>query len=1318
MDLSQLSISELQRLVQEANAEMERQERAAQQEKERIARAEREAEEEAELLARKFKQLYAKKKREIYLKRGLQPPKKQDVQPPPKKKDVSPPKKKDVPPPIPPRPKKGIFDALKKQEDLYKAQRRPELKEHKEVKEHKGKREIKVQDLRLPEPETQFFHSSAEVKIFHPKPSESADPRVFFEENQDRFVTYLAEMTRKYKNFKVQFKLEANVRKVHPNSEGEIEIKEDTAWFSSSKTQTAPLVSNRTQNWDALMNAFATIYNLIDIYNENGSDWRFQSVRSFHINIIRVIPFHNRGSSYIPTPSELASKKAIVNVQNEDQQCFKWALLSALHYDEIKKNHNRPSSYKKWENDLDFSGISFPVSVKSIPTFEEKNNLTINVYHMDPDDKKIYSLHISKRFHLPDSRLIDLILIHEENEEVNSHYAWIRDLSKLVGKHNYHKKFICRACLNCFGTQDLLDQHLDLKCYEFTTAKAVLPPKGKNFEKFHHIHKQLPAPFVVYADFEAFTCPEANKMAGSYQTHKPASAAYKVVSIYPQFDFPVKMFRDTPDKSVVAQFLESLEKDCTHLLEIVHDNKPLIMTPAQEQKFRSQTHCHICSELITDPKVKVRDHDHISGDFRGAAHNDCNLQYKYKKNYRIPVMFHNLKNYDSHFIIPELAKLGGIGVIPNTMDKYISFWSDKMEFKDSFQFMASSLDSLSKSLTREDFKNINVEFSHCTQEQRDILIQKGIFPYDWFNSPEKFSHTQLPPKGAFYSKLNEEEVTDEDYARAHRVWNLFEMKEFSEYHDLYLKTDVCILADIFENFRKTCLKAYGLDPTHYFTAPGLFWDAMLRFTKVKIECFHGETIDQKTGETIAPSQYDMFMFVEKGMRGGISQISKRFAKANNPLLLDHDPSQPTSYITYLDANNLYGWAMSQALPLGEYKWVNPDNFDEKTISTILPDSDQGCILEVDLEYPQHLHDLHNDYPLAPELTLGQASPFISEIMSNSNVKEVPTKKLIPNLNNKSNYVVHYRNLQLYLSLGLKLTKVHKVLQFKQSPWLSEYIQHNTNMRTKSNTNFEKDFYKLANNSVFGKTMENVRNHIDVRLLTTDEQAMKLSRKPIVRNWRIMSEDLLAMEMAKYQIKFNKPIIVGMSILDLSKTIMYDFHYNTIKKMYGDKAELLFTDTDSLSYQITTPDLYADLKTIQDQLDTSDYPKDHPLFSNDNKKVIGKFKDEANGFPISEFCGLRPKMYSFLFPTGKDKKTAKGIKRTFIKKELRHENYRQAIVGKDYRQQAKFNQIRSRDHAISSVVVNKVGLCCFDDKRYVLDDNILTLAHGNHRIKSE
>ena len=1034
------------------------------------------------------------------------------------------------------------------------------------------------------------------------------------------------------------------------------------------------------------------IFESIQNFNNRGSGWQFDRVEHLDININPYNPLS--ASSYISLPKKLADKNAIINVKNEnDNECFKWAVTSAVF--PAKEHGERLSKQMREDSEkFDWTGIKFPVSLKQIDKFEKQNPYAINVFGYEG---VVYPLRMSKKNEHPCEQVINLLLI--ANEETN-HFCWIKNMSRLISKQksNHNGKIhFCYRCLNSFYSEKSLENHTEY-CQNNEEVKIEMP-RGRIYFKNHY--KKQRVPFVVYADFECFTekidtCqPDDGKsFTNRYQKHKPSGFSYLIKCSYGNIFSPklVKYTTESPDDNVPQLFIESLEKDIKDIYNKFKKPKKIVMMREDKIDYHNATHCHICEEELEDTDDKnykrVRDHCHLTGKFRGAAHSICNLKYRLPKFY--PVIFHNLSGYDSHLFIKNLGRSEGkIDCIPCNEEKYISFAKhilvDKfinkkgeekevireIRFIDSFKFMATSLDSLVNNLPKESFKNLK-EFYEG--DKLNLLLRKGVFPYDWFDSFNRLSADHLPPKEAFHSVLNDSEISEEDYLHAQNVWETFKMKTMRDYHDLYLKSDVLLLSDVFENFRDVCLDNYRLDPIFYYTAPGLAWDACLKITKVRLELL---------------TDYDMLMMIEKGIRGGVSMISTRYGKANNPYMKDYDPDKPNKFISYLDANNLYGWAMCKPLPTDGFRWMNEEEMKDW--------KNKPCILEVDLEYPEKLHDLHNDYPLAPErITVNKV------------------EKLIPNLNDKTKYVIHHETLKLYLSLGLKLTKIHRGITFEESAWLKPYIDLNTDLRAKATNDFEKDFFKLMNNSVFGKTMENIRNRVDIRLVTRESQAKKLTCKPNYQHHTIFSKNLAAVHMKKVKLKFNKPVYLGMSILDLSKTLMYDFHYNYIKPKYDDRAKLLFTDTDSLAYEIETEDFYRDISIdVKSKFDTSNYPKNHPsgILTGVNKKVIGMFKDEAAGKQIAEFVGLRAKLYSYRVEESYEEKKCKGVKKAVIKKTISFNDYKNCLLNNKPAMR-KMNVIRSHLHTIFTETVNKIALSPFDDKRLIREDNIHTFAYGH------
>ena len=324
------------------------------------------------------------------------------------------------------------------------------------------------------------------------------------------------------------------------------------------------------------------------------------------------------------------------------------------------------------------------------------------------------------------------------------------------------------------------------------------------------------------------------------------------------------------------------------------------------------------------------------------------------------------------------------------------------------------------------------------------------------------------------------------------------------------------------------------------------------------------------------------------------------------------------------------------------------------------------------------------------------------------------EKLVPSLAKKTNYILHYRNLQQYLALGLRVTAVHKVLEFRQSRWLEPYIKLNSELRKAATNDFAKELFKLLNNSIYGKTVENLMKRRKVILSTDRGTTKRWCEQPNLKAVRIYSEDLVAIELQPTEVKVNKPTYAGFTVLELSKWIMYDFHYSVMKPRYGQNLELLFTDTDSLVYEVKTDNLYGDMHAMREHFDFSDYDRASPYYDATNKKVIGKFKDETNGKPILEFVGLRPKMYSILLGnSGGHKKTAKGICKAVADK-FKHENYVRQLRQPEPSFATMF-KIHQQAHELTTMQQNKRSLCSFDDKRYICDDNVHTLAYGHYTL---
>ena len=1114
------------------------------------------------------------------------------------------------------------------------------------------------------------------VKQFIIRGDDSLSPQEFFQKARGEIVLLL----RQNPQTKVQCIL--NVEMIQDRISGENEF--SNPFFRSGQKE------NLENNFEVVEEMIQEMIEAMENYNKRGSNWVFKKVIRLDVNFVRWKPL--RGSAWIPLPEKLAQKKAVINMKNQDEFCFKWCIARAAN---MVENHPERITevLREQAKKFDWTGCKFPMALDKISFFEKRNNISVNVYQWEGC---AYPLRITKEekpFH------VDLVFLTKDSQ---NHFALIKNFSRFASSQvsgGKNERFFCKRCLNSFPQVESLEKHKEI-CGDFAAAKVELPG-GKCF--FKNWERMLHIPVVCYADFESILKPCRDK--DKTHEHIPCGFCFHLVSPFLQMK-PVLRRAENETNQLPQDFIRELISRVRQAQLSLPKKEMMSLSREEWKTFHESEVCWLCKGKFGEKGFsKVRDHCHYTGKFRGAAHQSCNLKFKRPK--FTPVFFHNLQNYDAHLFVRALGLMDevlSIKCIPNNDEKYISFslkfelerikkWDfekndcieivlkHEIRFLDSFKFTLAGLENLVKNLSLKDMKETTRFFG----EKIDLVSRKGIYPYEYMDDFEKFKKQSLPKKTSFFSRLKQEKVNEKDFQHAEKVWREFELKNMGEYHDLYLKTDVLLLADVMENFRKLCKENYELDPAHFFTVPGMAWDAMLKITGIKLDLLE---------------DVDMLLMIEKGIRGGISNAFTRYAKANNRFMKDFDPAEKSSFIVYLDANNLYGWAMSKPLPVGGFEWMiemeleNWERFVEK--------EGVGCILEVDLEYPAELHDFHNDFPLAPEkMILGKV------------------EKLTQNLRDKEKMVLHGENLKLYLSLGMKIKKIWKGLKFREKDFMKGYIELNTSLRAQAKNEFEKALFKLMNNSVFGKTMENVRNRVTIELVKDEKRAEKLVNKPNFEEIKIFDEFLIAVKMRKTKVCMNKPVYVGMSILDLSKTLMFFFLYNYVRRKW-EEVKVLYTDTDSLVLKIETNDFFADISgDVAEWFDTNEYAKDHPAvvgglpIVKENKKKIGLMKDECGGKIIKEWVALRPKLYSFLTEVG-EKQIAKGLAKPMIKKSLRHENFLKCLkTGEN--QKRKQCLFRSRDHHIFTENMTKIALSCDDDKRIVLENGIDTLAIGHWRL---
>ena len=577
------------------------------------------------------------------------------------------------------------------------------------------------------------------------------------------------------------------------------------------------------------------------------------------------------------------------------------------------------------------------------------------------------------------------------------------------------------------------------------------------------------------------------------------------------------------------------------------------------------------------------------------------------------------------------------------------------------------------------FKILKKEFPDKWQ----YLNKKLAYPYEYFNSIDDYKKpVDNLKKEDFFSKLKNDYPDNDEIERTKGIIKLFNIKNGEELTKLYCKSDVILLADVFEKFVKVSKEEYGINPLYCVSLPGYTYQCALKYTDIKLQ-----TLQDK----------DLILLIENNVRGGISSVmGDRYVK-----------SDENKNILYIDATNLYGHSMSQFLPYDEIEmWHgHPDkylNWLDEILNTP-DDSEIGYFLEVDLKYPDNIKQKTKYFPFCPEkkkIDPDKYNDYMNKIKPKNYTK---SKKLICDWSDKKEYLIHYRMLELYVRHGMIVEKIHEYISFKQSKWLEKYISFNTQKRNRARNDFAKDFFKLLVNAAFGKFLENVRNRLgDIELIKKDDITKIINRQSKLTFNGIQKsyENYDSYTFKQNQVVMDKAIYVGFSILELSKLHMYETFYDTLQPYFRqENLQLHYIDTDGMILSMKTEDIIKDFKNLEDIFDFSNLDKNHELYSNKNEEVIGKFKIETlKNIWIDDFVCLRSKASSFKCKNDiENKNKRKGISKS-QSKHIKFEEYYNCLFGKEYQKECDNYIIRSINHEMVLQKVKKSTLSIFDDKR--------------------
>jgi len=1111
----------------------------------------------------------------------------------------------------------------------------------------------------------------------------------------------------------------------------------------------------------------------------------------FVVGAKKILP---GGSSYIKR--KFNAKEGIVNPQNKDNECFK-ACCKIHQLKKIGSKAYRPSVFNKVEDKYNYENVNFPASLNDIMEFEKNNKIAVAIFKLRGESSKFDILYHGN-FEYKNNDLINLLLLEEEG---NTHYCYIKDISKKLNnnsKSNNIEKKDCEWCKYCFKmvNKKVWEKHLNgcIQYKKYHEENLVFPDEENKFVKFDTKMRkyQYFNEFIILADFEASNKPLFDCKKGDTElitNHVVNSYNYIVIDRIKKEIYKKVLYRaENDEEDVVTKFLFEMEKVGDDLKELRSAKKKDYSNIKDIRVNKNREYeCYLCKSKVSGKKIH-KDHSHYTGEFRGFACADCNMHFKPMD--AIPCYFHNLKSYDGQFIISKFHKAFSgdkysIHVIQQNSEKILSMtmakikhykdkqgeWHQKndklIKFMDSCQHLPMSLEELADNLTLAD--ETNEERNKRTDEGRkperdyekcrfmkevfpndvETLCKKGIYDYEYVDSVEKFK-MGLPQKEEFLNR-HMSKHNEEDYETMKKVYEKFGCKNYGEYHDIYLWTDTLMLCDVFQNYSEIAYRIYGLDPSWFISSPALSWHSML---KTMDDEFKKGNIETDKIELV--TDYEVYKMFQKQKKGGFSFIGKRLEEANNEYMLGYyDETKEKRYIVYLDANNLYSCGMVKKLPYGNFRFVE---MCHEEIMKLNDESKEGCVIECDIEFPDEIHDKLKQFVPAPEI-MKVNSEWLRPYQKEVGVGKIHSEKLIAHLYKHENYVLNYRNYQILFNLGCVLT-IKKVLKFSQCEFMKAYVDINTRMRSLAKSEFEKTFYKLMNNSVYGKTMQSNLLKKDIRL--TDDENTLLKWRSFGTLKYVWHDDTYfngvhIVEMQKKEHIINSPEYIGFQVMDISKCVMYDFHYNVMQKFDPD-IEVCMSDTDSLVYS-SKKDLYKFMDENRQHFDLSDskfvFPDGRELNDKTNEKVIGKFKAEFKNRVIMSHCGNVAKSYSMNYLKTKkeiekeeeerkkeekkieeekneekklkmknklkplknkvNEKKLKGAPKVNVKNDITHEDYVDCVNEGKIKSLDNCFSIRSIHHQLYLVKSKKVVLHPYYDKMY-LKDKINCVPYGHYSIR--
>lgn len=1122
------------------------------------------------------------------------------------------------------------------------------------------------------------------------------------------------------------------------------------------------------------------------------SGWSVSRIESISLKVIQIKPI--KGGSYIEIPLSLRHKErsgCLLNIYNPPDECGSQNLCfvySILAHDSIGglQGKNRSRYWRKVDHykdplifqKINTNGMVFPIDIsrldEQMQIFHSHNkdiSVSIFGYHEKDETKSIivgdvnkWSIYIKKQERLLKNIFplyafdsfeqrpinVDLLLLFNK-DMTQSHFVLIRSLSSLLRFDNKNARFPCRKCFQQFVSLESLEEHKSL-CVRSESILRFPTNKELSFKDFQ---KTLLVPYSYFFDCESYLEKPKDDSEKYIHHHKCAGYSYNCIDWNGNLVASSVYIQEKEDEDPMELFLLEIFADIKCRIEVLDEFQKeayskMIMNDIDlssiiNGKDKRFTSCGFCKKSFKGtPSLH---HSHLPPfNFEFLSCNECNIQGRLP--YIFNVIGHNIINYDNCHLMQSIHKInfGEVEVLAKSREKMLSIIiriQDKnstaqIRFIDSLSFLQSSLSNIANCMYNngegaDKFSIVRSEFLKEVQQgvPEKYLFSKLAFPYNSLTCFNDLANTNFLDIHLYKNDLTKEEGKEEDLRVVKDICKILKLDTLRDLVSLYCRLDVALLASVFTQFRLLLYKTFNVDCLHYFSLPSFSYAcAMLGCTEEL------EYITQK----------DIYRFVLRAKRGGYSSIGcLMFAEASNPYLPSHlyDPTKPESYLTYLDANSLYGFSLMAPIPTRNFHFLKPKvqkkllkNGIHEFLANLDINGDKGYFFDVDLIVPERHHNKMDDLPLAIEMkavSKDQLSDyqlhFKEELDPTDSIFQ--TKRLIGDLHPKYNYVCHSRTLKKYVELGLEVIKVHNILEFSQSAFFKPYIETLMNFRRNAKTKFESDTWKLQMNSLFGYTILDRERMMNVKIVTDKTKALALSNSPLLDEIISINKNLLLFVMKRKSILLNSPIQIGITVLEVSKAVLYSYYYEVLK-VNVPSAKIIIVDTDGLLIH-SRENIYEFMLKTKEHHDMSAFNVQDPLFSKyhcmDNQSKAGVFKDENSNSILYQAVSLRPKMYCFKyvkrnfnpiskqyeFVEGKNMevKKAKGIPKMVAKSDLTMAQYFHALFSPKYTS-VSFNTIRRKKHQLYTVETSKKALCSLDVKRYRVCPTT-TLAYGNKAI---